>query len=328
MNKRRDKEIDQLLNEAQSGLKCLAANNHSLNMVLKRRVGATLVNPYPRLYARLNYWSNLSRRQQEEHVVKGMAELHQDWIFCNASAALLHGLPISFRHLNKAHVLSAKTGANTNSSSRIARHARTGKRQPVITSIKGVKVTSLEDTIVDCLLSLNFREGLAIADAALSRLQINNEALDKIVSTIGRGRPGVRRARETVRWADCRSESGGESIARAIIIERGFMLPELQVVINDSGRFGGSWRVDFFWKLPSGITVAGELDGSEKYINQEMTGGKSTIQVMSAERIRESRITLAVDRVMRFTYTDITNEGRLVSLLEKFGIPRVRQNIA
>lgn len=323
MAKRRDSEIDELLNEAQSRTRCLTTKDRTLREALDRRVGISLIKPRTHLYARESYWASLTRRNQEEHIIRGMASLHPNWVFCNASAALIHRLPISYRHLEKSHILAEASTFNTRSTSKIKRHARS-VHIPDITNINGLKVTSLEDTIVDCLLELDFREGLAIADATTARLNIDSEELSELVSKIGHSRPGVRRALKTVLWANALSESGGESMARAIMIEHGFMLPELQVNIKNSNKSEGNWRVDFFWKLPDGTTVAGEFDGTEKYTNPEMTHGNNAIQVMSAERIRESRITLAVDRVMRFSYADVINEYRLVTLLDRFGIPRIR----
>ena len=69
--------------------------------------------------------------------------------------------------------------------------------------------------------------------------------------------------------------------------------------------------------------ISGELDGGEKYVNPAMTHGRDVLQVMRDERLRESGMTLAVDRVMRFTFSDVANEARLVALLERFGIPHV-----
>ena len=112
-------------------------------------------------------------------------------------------------------------------------------------------------------------------------------------------------------------------MARAVMIENGFMPPELQVPIENPDRPGWPWRTDFYWLLPDGTTVAGELDGGEKYVNPNMTHGRDALQVLRDERIRESQLTLAVDRVMRFTFADVIDERRLVALLERFGIPRI-----
>lgn len=319
MGTRRDAEIDRLLDEAEARRCCLAACDRILKEALDRRVGTQLVRPRPRLFARATYWEALDRIERERHVVRGLATLHPGWTFSHATAALMHGLPISLRHLKQAHILAPETHAGPS----LAIRHRSSRRHGIV-DISGVRVTSLEDTIVDCLLSLDFREGLAIADAALARLGTDVAGLERLVRQRGRRRPGVRQALQTARWADARSESGGESVARAVMIEHGFMVPELQVVIGDPLRPGTSWRCDYYWLLADGTRVAGELDGAEKYVNTSMTRGRSALQVMQDERIRESQLTLAVDRVLRFSWADVRNERRLIAKLEQFGIPRIR----
>lgn len=319
MGTRRDAEINQLLNEAEAQRSCLAACDRTLKEALDRRVGTRLVRPRPRLFARTTYWEALDRIERERHVVRGLAMLHPGWTFSHASAALMHGLPVSLRHLRQAHILAPEAHVG---SSLVIRHRPSRTHGTV--EVSGARVTSLEDTIVDCLLALDFREGLAIADAAVARLGIDAAGLMRLARQQGHRRPGVRQALQTAQWADGRSESGGESIARAIMIEHGFMVPELQVVVGDPARMGASWRCDYFWLLADGTRVAGELDGLEKYANPQMTHGRSTLQVMQDERLRESQLTLAVDRVLRFSWADVRDERRLVAKLEQFGIPRVR----
>ena len=275
----RDRQIGELLDEAQRCGRCAAASDRLLREALDRRVGTELVRPRPRLYARTSYWNGLPRRSREEHILRGLAALHPDWTFCSASAALLHGLPVSYRQLKSAHILDP---ASHTSCAGVTRH-RQRSTQPSPARARGVRVTPLTDTIVDCLLALNF----------------------------------------TAQHADARSESGGESMARAVMIENGFMPPELQVPIENPDRPGWPWRTDFYWLLPDGTTVAGELDGGEKYVNPNMTHGRDALQVLRDERIRESQLALAVDRVMRFTFADVIDERRLVALLERFGIPRI-----
>ncbi len=319
MATRRDKEIEGLLDEAQQARRCAVATDRLLREALDRRAGTSLVRPRPRLYARPSYWACLPRRAREEHILRGFAMLHPDWVFCHASAALLHGLPISYRQLERAHILAPDAHASNASAIR-RRNADALSR---VTRVSGVLVTSLEDTIVDCLLCLSFKEGLAIADAALARLRIDVDDLERLIRERGYHRPGVRQALKTARHADALSESGGESMARAAMIEHGFLLPRLQVPIENPEQPGSPWRCDFFWEFADGTTVAGELDGGEKYVNPLMTRGRDALQVMRDERIRESRMTLAVDRVMRFTFAEVIDERRLIALLEQFGIPRL-----
>ena len=320
MGRKRDKEIVELLESSARAGELFAAEDRALQTALARRIGRGVVRPWRGLYASSAYWDSLSKWQRAEHLVQGVAKLHPSWLFCGPSAALIYGLPISLWHLDVVHVVSHKSSGGK----RVRYHRRLGSHIPSGRYVKGVHVTSFEETVVDCLLTLDFKEGLAIADAALARLCCAREQLLSLVERLGGGRPGIRGALECVRWADARSESGGESMARAVMIRHGFILPELQVTMGDPTRAGQSWRCDYLWRLADGTTVAGELDGLEKYVNPEMTKGRDAVRVMSDERIRESQLTLAVDRVLRFTYSDVAVEARLVRKLERFGIPRVR----
>lgn len=233
MGTKRDVEIGILLDEAQRARRCLVTHDRKLKAALDRRTPNRIVSPRSYLYARKGYWDGLGRRQREEHILRAEAALRPELVLCHASAALLHGLPVSFRRLANVHVLSGERWPSTRSAGRVTRHKRTEATRPMVERIDGILVTSLEDTIIDCLLELGFREGLAIADAGLARLGIDAAELGALISERGRHRPGVRHALETARHADARSESGGESMARAIMIEHGFMLPELQVPIEN-----------------------------------------------------------------------------------------------
>ena len=173
MGTKRDVEIGILLDQAQRARRCLATHDRKLKAALDRRTPNQLVCPRSHLYARKGYWNGLGRRQREEHILRAEATLRPELVLCHASAALLHGLPVSFRHLASVHVLSGERWPSTRSAGRVTRHRRTEASRPMVERLDGILVTSLEDTIVDCLLELGFREGLAIADAGLARLGIN-----------------------------------------------------------------------------------------------------------------------------------------------------------
>lgn len=145
MGTRRDREIERLLDKAQFEQSCLGATNRIMREELDRRIGEQLVRPRPRLYARKTYWEKLGKSERERHIIRGLAALHPDWVFCQASAALMLGLPVSLRRLKKAHVIMPGT------------HSKAGivlkcqSKVPRATAAAGiVQVTSLEDTIVDC----------------------------------------------------------------------------------------------------------------------------------------------------------------------------------
>ena len=319
----RRREVDELLETAECERRCAVTADVLLERALRRRCRSDLVRPRPGCYARRAHWERLGRMERERHIVRGYARAHRGWIYCQATAALMHGLPVSVRHLARLHVLAGDGRGRSRSTAMAQHHYR--RRDGLISTvvIDGVWVTSLEETVVDCMLAFGFGEALAVADAALRLMRIDRDELVELVRRVGARRPGFATALRAASWADGLSESGGESMARAVMIEHGFVLPRLQVAMGNSAVRGESWRCDYLWELPDGTTVAGELDGLEKYENPDMTRGRSAVQVMSDERIRESRLTAYVDRVMRFTFADVIDEGRLVALLERFGIPRV-----
>ncbi len=110
------------------------------------------------------------------------------------------------------------------------------------------------------------------------------------------------------------------------MIELGYMPPDLQHPISDS-LSDKDYRADFYWKLPDGTKVAGELDGNQKYTNPTYMGGRTLTGVLLDERKRESRITTKVSRVCRFTPDDVKDREFFSRLLDEYNIPRDTDNI-
>ena len=309
-----------LLDEAEARGECLAIGDRAIQAHLRylhRRGLVTRV--LPGAYAWRETWSGLNTAGRHLRLIRTASRQHPDWVFCGPSAALLHGLSVSYSDLGTLHV--AERGSRHRSTKAVTWHW-TGRCDVV--RIDGVPATTFERTTFDCLRSLSFPHALAIADSSVRVSGRNRTWLERVVGRMRSGYRGAAQARLVASLANGLAESGGESVARATMIEQGFVIPELQSVIRD--RLGGrSWRVDFLWRLPSGTRVAGELDGRQKYVDPVMTGGRSAVDVMADERLRESRLTAEV-AVMRFSYADATrNHGRqLVHIMESFGIPRPR----
>ena len=295
----------------------LAVPRGPLRRRLSRMVRAgAVVSPACGIFAREGYWSGLKPLERHARLVRALAKLHPAWVFCDVSAAVIHGLPVSYPLLSRVHVAVSQK-AHSRSTPHIARHTMC---KCSVEEVDGVKVTPFGRTVFDCLRAMGFRDGLAIADAAL---RMRGSTSEELVEAIKRRKShcrGVERALMTALHADGRAESGGESIARAALIELGYALPELQVEVESKL---GAYRADFQWKLPDGRIVLGELDGHEKYQNPDMTGGRSAVDVLADERIRESHLSAAGYQVMRFSYADVCSDWRLRRILDAFGIPRV-----
>lgn len=310
-------DLRERLCEAHQNRTCLVAQSaseaHRLRSACRRK---DVLCPAPQVYALPELWDELKPPQQERYRLRALAQLHPDWVFTSYSAAVMHGLEVSYRLLGDVHVMTSLE-AHSRSSHAIRRHIM--KTGPTV-RIDDVPVTSLVRTSFDCIRSCHFPEGLAIAD---STLRLSGMAKEELIEAFKqtRGRHvGRWRALDTVAWADPRAENGGESVARAVMIREGFLLPDLQFEIPDvfDGRQG--YRVDFYWRLASG-NVVGELDGKEKYRDPQMTGGRDMVEVLSDERLRESRLTGADVKVMRFSYADVVKSDRFCRLMTAFGIP-------
>lgn len=63
-----------------------------------------LISPYPGLFARPDFWLGMNRTQREICRLTTLASLHPQWVFCSYSAAVLRGLSVSYRLLDKVHV--------------------------------------------------------------------------------------------------------------------------------------------------------------------------------------------------------------------------------
>ena len=272
--------------------------------------------PAPQIYALPDLWNELKPAEQERYRIRALATLHPDWVFANVSAAAVHGLAVTNSLFGHIHLACRRRG-NTRSRAGIVRHIVTNDSLEVV---NGIKVTSLARTAFDCMLSCNFRAGLAIAD---STLRVSGKTRDELIDGLNKLRNAKKqgwRAIETAQYADGRAENGGESVIRAIIIEQGFLVPNLQVEVSDPINPKSTFRVDFCWDLPSG-RVIGELDGKEKYRNPTMTKGRDVVDVLTDERLRESRITCSDAKVMRFSYGEAMNTKWFCQLLKSFGIP-------
>lgn len=128
-----------------------------------------------------------------------------------------------------------------------------------VTAASGFPMTTAARTVIDLARELNFWSGLVAADSALHRKLTTKDELLAVLAACPRWR-GIRRAAEVVEFADKRSESPLESIARVVFRDCGLPPPDLQVWLG--GVVEPVGRVDFYWKQYR--TIA-EVDGELKY---------------------------------------------------------------
>ena len=161
-------------------------------------------------------------------------------------------------------------------------------------SLDGFLATSLARTVVDVARSSTFREGVAIADAALHGLRDHTgralrkpvdkgELLDELIAA--GSRRGVAQARAVIDFADGASESPGESCSRVGFRILGLPAPLLQQEFRD--RLGLIGFTDFWWPE---CRLMGEFDGGSKYTDLTFLRGRTPGRALADEKRREDRL--------------------------------------
>lgn len=323
MSAKNTEHYERLLDAAERHGRCLAPSSPSARRYLDRQVAhEKLVRPFRGVYARSASWRMLTPLQQHLHIVRALAFEHPDWVFSHFTAAVAYGLSVSYADIGSIHRIVPKH-APRSSSRGVSCHAAPKRTAHLV---GGINVTSFEQTVSDCLCSLDFAHGVALADSALRISGMTGMQLCELLDAyVADGTHGIVTARRAACFADGRAESGGESIARARMLELGFMIPNLQVEFPDPIDSRKVYRVDFCWNTPDGRTIIGELDGRDKYADPVKTGGRKTVDVLADERLRESRLSMHKHPIMRFSFRDALDGSVFRQLLVGFGIPYLRR---
>lgn len=167
------------------------------------------------------------------------------------------------------------------------------------TQFRGVPVTSLDRTVVDCLRALAPRDALVVADGAL-RLGADRDAIAARLSSLTRGR-GVVAARTVLDFADGRAESPWETFVRYTVVRSGLPRPELQIPIRT--RLGW-FRADMGW---SEWKLLLEFDGFSKY-----SGDADPARVLFEEKRRQEAIEEEDWTFIRVTAGDMSRPDDLL----------------
>lgn len=321
MSRSNDSLIGEMADEAEHDGMCLLPGSKAMEKALRRRIDRDVVMPYPGIFARKRTWSALDRAERHRMLAKTLSLVHPDWVFCSHTAACLHGIDVSWRFLDRIHICSKSRPSN--------RKARFIQRhyipKPEITQTAGALVTPPAQTVCHILYELSFRNGMPVADSAIGKLSLDIDELRDLIGKMAPGRSPKHRltALTTLDHADGRAESGGESMARATMIETGFAPDHLQYKLADPVDDTKTMRIDFAWDSMVDELTLGELDGFVKYSDEKVLAGKTTAEALVAERKRESRVSLYGHPLIRFDMHDVWEPERLAKLLTIAGIRRL-----
>ncbi|MDF7665932.1 hypothetical protein [Bifidobacterium sp. ESL0745] len=312
------RDVIRVIAQAEAAECCAVPTGRAQRDAMRRRqVSGELVSPYHRIYARAECWRALNPEQQSLYVIRALARVQPTWTFAGVSAAAVLGLDHPWNLHRDGLVWIATSGSvDITGDSHLRRIfvARLETR-----AVQGVKVTSVARTLVDCALRYSFRDVLPMFDAAFRKYSISEDSVLKVCDTV---RADIGPVLRLMYYANAASENGGESLCRAVIIEHGFAIPQLQRVFIDPANRQNEYRADFTWRFADGRVIVLEFDGNEKYINPAMTRMQSTEQVVYEERLRESALRRAgVTDLIRTNYREVLGQAVLVHKLLAAGIP-------
>ncbi|KAE8762846.1 hypothetical protein [Georgenia thermotolerans] len=235
-------------------------------------------------------------------------QLSCEFIFSHRTAALIHGCWVYWNDAT-THI-SQWVRPPQEGGSALRRHLIADLPETDIVIVSGVRVTSLERTVVDCARTMRPREALAIADSAM-RILARPDRFDRVSSARRveavreslrarlaqrRGDRGVVRARAVVESADAFSESAGETDLRWVAVSRGLPRPVAQLAVETTE---GVFFSDLGWsvKAPKTRLVLAEYDGLQKY---RAANGTAPGAALYAEKVREDALRAAGAVVHRF----------------------------
>lgn len=218
-----------------------------------------------------------------------------------ASAALVWGLP-TLTVSPQSHVLqqSRPTGRGAPD---VVGHCRELRAEHWVEH-RGLRVTSLAQTTVDCAMALPPRAGLVVADAAL-HIGVDLAHCIEILDA-HQHRRGVIRAREVLSLADAGAESPGETVLRFSALRLGLPVPETQIQVPTTA---GTFWADLGWRE---WRLLCEYDGWAKY---EANG--SAAGAVLKEKRRQDAIEEEGWRVLRFARDDL-RPADLLQRLRRF----------
>lgn len=248
--------------------------------------------------------------------VAAATRIDAPFVLSHQSAAAVLRLPLLNPDRRRVHVVS--DGAR--GSRRPTRHVHSAPTAGATVTVDGVMLTDPARTAVDVAAEAaahgSFARVLAVFDSAL-RAGVAREQLTEVLER--RRRRGIAVARYALRLADGRAANPGESWSRAQMIEAGLPMPDLQheyLLIIDG--VPQSAFTDFDWDEK----LAGELDGTVKYLKYRRPG-ESELDAILREKRREEALRDRGGDVIRWTTGDLqcgTMVPRVAERLRRLGI--------
>ncbi|WP_284750937.1 hypothetical protein [Arthrobacter sp. efr-133-R2A-120] len=297
-------------------------------------------------YVKTSTWVEATPAERFEWSAAAVGMAFDQPVFCGESAAVVLGVPTlrppEFVDLaTSSERITGRRPATfaVHGNSVLAEKARNAGNHPMRYVLRRnaqavvsghFSCTSPVQTVIDVMCTSSFSSALVVADGIARMLWQQGllgqdarliehpgiaSALDRIVADAAK-----HRALRIASLAHPKAESAGESFSRAVIELLGFEQPLQQHMIVDSGQFVA--RTDFWWPEQS---IAGEFDSKQKYADEDMRGDWTAEEIVYREKVREDSIRALGFTVVRWSWADLEQPGRLRQKLLRAGLrPRAR----
>lgn len=254
------------------------------------------------VYIRMLEWQQQTPWEKDMLRLRAHAlATHGNACYCHLSAARLLGLQV-WNAGREIHVNSPSSLSSTSKVRGVTVHRRTLSPEQIIRIQRRymgvVRLTSLEQTIVDCARTAPFVTAVIIGDSGLHQ-GAKVDPMLQLLDTLA-GHRGVAAARKVIAALDIGSESAGETRTRLLIAGMDIPVPEYQVRLLVRGN---AYRVDGAWR---DIKLALEFDGKTKYFDF-----KPTEEAIYEERLRERELMEAGWSFIRVVWEDLANPDLL-----------------
>ncbi|WP_052674146.1 hypothetical protein [Microbacterium azadirachtae] len=268
-------------------------------------------------YASASGWRDLTPRQRHLVRVLEVADrARAPLVFTHSAAAACWGVERIAAWPPQVEV-RIPTASGGRSSGAIRRRAL-GYDGVDLVPWRGHLITSPAQTVIDLAAEAGFVDGvIALDQARWARRRGGRLAtLEQIRTTLAGQRRERSRVRRAVEFSTQLSDSVRESQSRVLIDLLGFPAPVLQKEFALPG-FGIA-RADFWFEERDQV---GEFDGTGKYLDPVLLGGRSPEQALLAEKDRGDALRRQVRTLSRWRTPALRDPRLLYDILTADGLP-------
>ena len=232
-----------------------------------------------------------ARSSAQARIAAVAAQLPLTFVLCHESAALVWGLDV-IRLSGRTHVVQGSHPSVRNDPLVVRHVLRLPAEQR--TTVRGLPVTTLPRTVLDCARTLRGDAALVLADCA-ARNGLDVDEVRRLLPA-ARGTRGVVAARDLLELVDGGAASPGESMTRWALLDAGLPRPATQVRVPTRL---GVFALDLGWP---DRRVGVEFDGLVKYSG---AFGRTGTDAVFAEKRRQDALEAAGWRLLRVTWEDL-----------------------